>query len=73
MSRCIGVWDTVGAYGLPEELIIKDPKIRLFGFQNPGRLGSHIQHAFQALALDERRKDFVSSTDVCYIVILMTS
>jgi hypothetical protein len=71
ISRCIGVWDTVGAYGLPEELVIKDPKIKLFGFNDPGLLGAHVQYAFQALALDERRKDFVSATDVCYVARLM--
>jgi hypothetical protein len=60
MFRGLGVWDTVGALGLPDEFIIKDPKNKIFGFNNPGILGSHIQYAFQALALDEHRKDFVS-------------
>lgn len=56
--RCVGVWDTVGALGLPDELFIKNPKNKLFGFTDPGKLGAHIQYAFQALALNERRKDF---------------
>lgn len=58
--KCVGVWDTVGAVGMPDELLIKDPtgENALFGFKNAGKLGTHIQHAFQALALDERRKDF---------------
>lgn len=58
--RCVGVWDTVGALGLPDELVTKNPKIKLFGFRDPGKLGAHIQFAFQALALNERRGDFVS-------------
>lgn len=58
--RCVGVFDTVGSLGLPEELTLSSPKMKtLFGF--PDRhLGEHIQFAFQALALDEHRKDFVS-------------
>jgi len=58
--RCVGVWDTVGALGLPNELVAKNPKIKLFGFSDPGKLGTHIRFAFQALALNERRVDFVS-------------
>ncbi|XP_006454306.1 hypothetical protein AGABI2DRAFT_61172 [Agaricus bisporus var. bisporus H97] len=56
--KCVGVWDTVGALGLPDEIIIKNPQNILFGFTDPGLLGAHVQYAFQALALDERRKDF---------------
>lgn len=67
--RCVGVWDTVGALGLPDEIIIKNPKNKLFGFNDPGKLGAHIQYAFQALALDERRKDFVSMVNaVAYLM-----
>lgn len=56
--KCVGVFDTVGSLGLPEELTLSSPKMKtLFGF--PDRhLGEHIQFAFQALALDEHRKDF---------------
>lgn len=58
--RCVGVFDTVGSLGLPEELTLSSPKMKtLFGF-NDRHLGEHIQFAFQALALDEHRKDFVS-------------
>lgn len=72
ISRCVGVWDTVGALGLPDEIIIKNPQNILFGFTDPGLLGAHVQYAFQALALDERRKDFVSVTNVLYIAGLMS-
>ncbi|KXN90069.1 hypothetical protein AN958_05074 [Leucoagaricus sp. SymC.cos] len=56
--KCVGVWDTVGALGLPDEIVVKNPKNKIFGFNDPGMLGPHIEYAFQALALDERRKDF---------------
>ncbi len=61
ISRCVGVFDTDGSLGLPEELTLRSPKVtRLFGF--PDRLlGPHIERAYQALAMNETRKDFVSS------------
>ncbi len=59
-SRCIGVFDTVGALGLPEEISLNNKRARnLFGF--PDRLlGEHVCRAYQALALNEPRADFVS-------------
>lgn len=58
LARCVGVFDTVGSLGLPGELSLSSTVKTLFGF--PDRyLGEHIQRAFQALALDEHRKDFV--------------
>jgi len=51
----VGVWDTVGALGLPFTIfgLIKDK--HLF-YDN--KLGSNINTARHALSLDERRKDF---------------
>jgi len=61
MARCVGVFDTVGALGLPSELAITSKKIeQLFGFCDH-LLGEHIQYAFHAMALNETRKDFVRS------------
>ncbi|KAI0094838.1 hypothetical protein BDY19DRAFT_988637 [Irpex rosettiformis] len=55
--KCIGVFDTVGSLGLPGELNLSAKMKTLFGF--PDRfLGQHIERAFQALAIDEHRKDF---------------
>ncbi|KDR84943.1 hypothetical protein GALMADRAFT_301820 [Galerina marginata CBS 339.88] len=55
--KCVGVWDTVGSVGLPEELSLSKKTYHMFGF--PDRiLGEHVQHAFQALALNEMRADF---------------
>lgn len=53
--HCIGVWDTVGALGIPA-----------FGMLNwllnlefhDVELGGHVDNAFQALAIDERRRAF---------------
>lgn len=56
----LGVFDTVGSVGMPEELTLHDDKMKtLFGF--PDRLlGHHVERAYQALALNEHRADFVS-------------
>ncbi|KAJ6575071.1 hypothetical protein B0H19DRAFT_1127016 [Mycena capillaripes] len=56
--KFIGVYETVGSLGLPEELTHKSPHIRnLFGF-NDRVLGEHVQYAYHALALNEPRADF---------------
>ncbi|OCH96096.1 hypothetical protein OBBRIDRAFT_766161 [Obba rivulosa] len=56
--RCVGVFDTVGSTGLPEEFAISHPKVRaIYGF-NDLQLGEHIEKAFHAMALNETRKDF---------------
>lgn len=45
---------------MPEELTLTSSKIRnIFGFPDR-RLGDHVERAYQALALDETRADFVS-------------
>ncbi|KAJ5777045.1 hypothetical protein N7520_000291 [Penicillium odoratum] len=58
----VGVYDTVGAIGMPEVGGLKIPQWMLFWkdsaeWHNVG-LSTHVKHAFQALALDERRKAF---------------
>ena len=55
MGRFLGVWDTVGALGLPEPF---REESKIFGF-NDSILGDHIERAYQALALNETRLDFV--------------
>ncbi|CDO71627.1 hypothetical protein BN946_scf184911.g97 [Trametes cinnabarina] len=56
--KVVGVFDTVGSFGMPEELTLRNAKMKsLFGF--PDRLlGSHVERAYQALALNEHRADF---------------
>jgi T6SS, Phospholipase effector Tle1-like, catalytic domain len=58
-DRCLGVFDTVGSVGLPEELRFNRKMKRLFSFPDTD-LGAHVENAFHAMALDERRSDFVS-------------
>ncbi|KAK7694727.1 hypothetical protein QCA50_001915 [Cerrena zonata] len=56
--KCVGVFDTVGSVGLPEEVRFSSKKIEnLFGFPDKS-LGPHIARAYHALALNEMRKDF---------------
>ena len=58
--KFIGVWDTVGAAGIPDdaELLnaIFDKKHR-WEFHNK-KLGAHVKHARHAMALDEKRSSF---------------
>jgi len=57
--KCMGVWDTVGSVGIPAEFARFDLFFRrYYGFFDTD-LGEHIEHAFHAMALDERRKNFV--------------
>ncbi|KAG2072598.1 hypothetical protein BDR04DRAFT_1153038 [Suillus decipiens] len=56
--KCVGVFDTVGSVGLPEELTHKSPSVKsIFGFPN-NELGEHIERAYHALAINETRLDF---------------
>ncbi len=52
----IGVWDTVGALGSPTPLFRKITN-RWIGFFDT-TLSEHVKHAYQALALDEKRHLF---------------
>ena len=53
---CVGVWDTVGALGIPVG-ILDDVSTARYSFHNVD-LGGHIKCAFHALSIDERRKLF---------------
>ncbi|HEX9106454.1 MAG TPA: DUF2235 domain-containing protein [Longimicrobiales bacterium] len=54
--RCIGVWDTVGALGIPVTPLrfFSEKKYRFHDVQ----LSSWVDNAFHALAIDERRAPF---------------
>lgn len=54
--KFIGVWDTVGALGNP--LWINSPFSRWFNSFHDTGLSSTVEHAFQALAIDEKRRNF---------------
>ncbi|KAF4539637.1 Cysteine synthase a [Lasiodiplodia theobromae] len=57
--KAIGVWDTVGALGLPESWFSRTFPFftKPFQFHNTG-LNTNVENAFQALALDEHRGAF---------------
>ena len=54
--KFIGVWDTVGALGAPTPLLGRMTK-RWISFHDT-QLGPDVEHAYQALAVDERRRPF---------------
>ncbi|OMP82977.1 hypothetical protein BK809_0001168 [Diplodia seriata] len=66
--QAIGVWDTVGALGIPTTALLQRVGLPAFLADplmtpNPYRftdttIGKNVRHAFQALALDERRSSF---------------
>lgn len=56
--HCIAVWDTVGALGIPLTGVpIIDSFNRRWAFHDT-TLSSRVDNAFQALAIDEKRKPF---------------
>jgi hypothetical protein len=54
--HCIGVWDTVGAVGLPSRS--KDPSAHLEHRYHVTTLSPRVRHAYQALSLDDERQVF---------------
>ena len=57
--RAVAVWDTVGALGIPANRFAGhfQPCKGSYRFHDT-TLGDHVEHAFQALALDEKRGPF---------------
>ncbi|WP_042694422.1 DUF2235 domain-containing protein [Azospirillum sp. B506] len=55
----LGVWDTVGALGMPLG-ICEQLDEKLYGFHDT-ELSGLVRNAFQALAIDEHRKTFAAS------------
>lgn len=56
--RFIGVWDTVGALGIPVVPVLHPIAEHFWGFHDV-QLSSWVDYAVQALAIDEQRKPFV--------------
>jgi uncharacterized protein (DUF2235 family) len=60
--KCVGVWDTVGSYGIPAgfgfESLARYIALFLLGFHDT-HFGSHIDVGLHAVAIDERRRPFV--------------
>src|SRR5215475_13143139 len=59
--RCVGVWDTVGSYGIPAGFglggLVRAAPAWTRGFSNT-HIGKHIEIGLHALAIDERRRPF---------------
>ncbi len=55
--RCLGVWDTVGSYGIGGVLGQLSSSLSKSRFHDR-RLSSIVQHAYQAVAIDEARQLF---------------
>jgi uncharacterized protein (DUF2235 family) len=53
----VGVWDTVGALGIPIDGFRPPVLSRLWGFHDT-RLSRYVRNAFHAVAIDERRGPF---------------
>lgn len=60
--KCVGVWDTVGSYGIPAGFGLA-PLARYFALVTLGfhdtRLGEHVEVGLHAVAVDEHRRPFV--------------
>ncbi|KIW41405.1 uncharacterized protein PV06_06967 [Exophiala oligosperma] len=55
--KVCGVWDTVGSLGLPRPFFLPQPVGKKLAFVNTKVL-PNVEYAYQALALDERRRQF---------------
>ena len=53
----VGVWDTVGALGIPIDGVRLPLITKLWSFHDTN-LSSTVKHAYQALAIDEHRRPF---------------
>jgi uncharacterized protein (DUF2235 family) len=57
--KFIGVWDTVGALGIPID-VLKQVNMKFYEFHDT-RLSEIVENAYHAVAIDEHRQDY----DVC--------
>jgi len=61
LIKCLGVWDTVGSYGIPDGLglgaLARKVTSWTRGFHN-NRIGRRVEIALHAMAIDERRRAF---------------
>lgn len=59
--KLLGVWDTVGSYGVPAGVglaaLARYLSLAVFGFQDT-KFGGHIDHGLHAIGVDERRRPF---------------
>ena len=55
--KVVAVWDTVGGLGIPMVGLLPQPPSKDFSFVDT-KVEPNIEHAFQALALDEHRRSY---------------
>ncbi len=57
--KCVGVWDTVSAIGMPFDILLKDLILHRFPFHlRDNELSSNVEYGFHALAVDDERLTF---------------
>jgi uncharacterized protein (DUF2235 family) len=57
--KFLGVWDTVGALGIPLDLL-KDVNMKFYEFHDT-KLSSIVENAYHAVAIDEHRQDYTAT------------
>jgi len=57
--KFIGVWDTVGALGIPLA-VLKDANMKFYEFHDT-KLSTIVENAYHALAIDEHRQDYLAA------------
>ena len=57
--KCVGVWDTVSAIGLPFDILLEQVILQFFKFEfSDQHLSPRVEYGFHALAIDEERLTF---------------
>jgi uncharacterized protein (DUF2235 family) len=57
--KFIGVWDTVGALGIPLD-VLKDVNMKFYEFHDT-KLSDIVESAYHAVAIDEHRQDYMAT------------
>jgi uncharacterized protein (DUF2235 family) len=57
--KFIGVWDTVGALGIPLD-VLKDVNMKFYEFHDT-KLSNIVENAYHAVAIDEHRQDYMTT------------
>jgi len=57
--KFIGVWDTVGALGIPLD-VLKDVNMKFYEFHDTN-LSHIVENAYHAVAIDEHRRDYTAA------------
>lgn len=57
--KFIGVWDTVGALGIPLD-VLKDVNMKFYEFHDT-KLSNIVENAYHAVAIDEHRQDYIAT------------